>query len=155
MNKYPKSSNDESGAALLVAMVILFMISILGISAMQSSNVETQLASNALVKETTFQSAESATDAILSLPNILADVVCQEEPNDTVMSNLNRSANQETTSRVQYGGLALTLGYDISDKFATHRFYISGESSIEDMNTSTRIVKGHTEVGPASNGGGC
>ncbi len=145
----------ETGAALIVAMVILFMISILGISAMQSSNVETQLASNALVKETTFQSAESATDAILTVPNVLADVVCQEEANDTIMSNLNRTDNQETNVSVQYGGLAITPGYAITDKFATHRFYITGESTIDDMNTSTKIVKGQTAVGPASNGAGC
>ncbi len=146
---------NERGAALLVAMVILFMITVLGISAMQSSSVETQLSTNTLAKETTFQSAESSTDAILSVANVLSDVVCQSAPNITGMSTLDRTDNQSTQVSVAYGGRAITPGFEISDKFATHRFYITGESAIDDMNTDTRIVKGRSTVGPSTGSNGC
>jgi len=153
MTCYPNHS--ERGAALLVAMVMLFMMTILGISAMQSANVETQLAGNALVKETTFQSAESATQAVLDVPNILADVVCQSDPNITSMTNLNRTDNQNTEASVQYGGLGLAVGFTISDKFAMHRFFVTGRSAVEDMRTSTTVATGHLILGAASNGTEC
>lgn len=148
-------SKHEDGAALLVAMVILFMITVLGISSMQSSSVETQLATNTLVKETTFQSAESATDAILAVPDVLSDVLCQSAPNLTNMSNLDRTDNQDTNVSVAYGGQALSPGYEISDRFSAHRFYITGESTVDDMNTTTKIVKGRSVVGPSVNSTGC
>jgi len=128
MRKFPNQS--EQGAALLVAMVMLFMLSILGISAMQSANVEAQLAGNTLVKETTFQSAESATDAVLDVSNVLAD-------------------------GVSYGGPALASGFSISDNFAMHQFYVTGTSTVADMNTSTTIETGHIILGAASNGTEC
>jgi len=143
----------QSGAALLVAMVVLFMMSIIGISAMQSANVETQLATNAIVKETTFQSAESATDAILTVPNVLADVVCQSDSNDTMMTNLDRTTNQVTQASVSYGGQAIAEGYGLNDpRFALHRFYVTGTSEVADMNTSTTINTGHIVMGAAANG---
>lgn len=153
MMNYPNQS--ERGAALLVAMVMLFMLTILGVSAMQSANVEAQLAGNTLVKETTFQSAESATDAVLDVPNVLADVVCRSNPNTTDMTNLNRTNNQKTEVSVLYGGPALAPGFSISDQFALHRFYVTGKSTVEDMNTSTTIATGHLVLGAASNGTEC
>jgi len=153
MRKFPNQS--EQGAALLVAMVMLFMLSILGVSAMQSANVETQLAGNTLVKETTFQSAESATDAVLDVSNVLADVVCRTESNVTDMTNLNRTNNQETEASVSYGGPALASGFSISDNFAMHQFYVTGTSTVADMNTSTTIETGHIILGAASNGTEC
>ena len=149
------TKNKEHGAALIVAMVILFMISILGISAMQSANVETQLASNALVKETTFQSAESAADAILSAENVLADVVCETAPNVTVLPDLNRTDNQTTTAIVQYGGKAIANGYSINEKFSTQRFYVTGVSTVNDMNTSTTIVTGLIGFGAGAGDSSC
>lgn len=146
---------QQRGAALIVAMVILFMVSILGISAMQSANVETQLAGNALVKETTFQSAESAADAILTFPNILADVVCTDTPYASDMPRLDRTGNQVTAASVQYGGKAIANGYSINDKFSTQRFYIKGTSTVDDMNTSTTIVTGHIAFGAASGDSSC
>ena len=146
---------QERGAALIVAMVILFMITILGISSMQSAHVETQLSSNALVKETTFQSAESATDAIVTTANVFADVVCTDTPNETLLPELNRSDNQETLASVQYGGKAIASGYSISDKFATQRFFVRGNSTVEDMSTRTTILSGHIVFGAAAGDSSC
>lgn len=153
MAPYPNQS--ERGAALLVAMVMLFMMTILGISAMQSANVETQLAGNAIVKETTFQSAESATQAVLDSPNVLSDLICQPDPVTISMTNLNRAANQTTEVSVQYGGLGLAAGFSIDSQMAQHRFYITGRSSVEDMGTSTTIAIGHIHRATQLNGTGC
>jgi len=152
VNKFIKK---ERGAALLVAMVILFMTSILGISSMQSAHVETQLAGNTLVKETTFQSAESAADAILTIPTMFADVVCKDEPLGTFIPTLNRSENQETSAWVNYGGKAIVNGYSINDKFSTQRFYVRGQSKVNDMSTSTTIISGHIVFGAAAGDSSC
>jgi len=149
------ANKKERGTALIVAMVILFMISILGISAMQSASVETQLASNALFKETTFQSAESAADRILTVPNVLADVICSDTPNETELPELNRSENQVTRAIVQYGGKAIANGYSINEKFSTQRFYVTGTSNIDDLSTSTTIVTGHIAFGASSGDSSC
>jgi len=55
--KYDKS---QRGGALLVAMVMIFMLSIMGISVMRSSTLEHRMAVNAIRTAATFQAAESA-----------------------------------------------------------------------------------------------
>ncbi len=64
-NKLPHQAKQQ-GVALLVALLVIFMLSVMGVSALKSSSIERRMTSNAIESATTFQAAESATDIILN-----------------------------------------------------------------------------------------
>jgi len=50
----------ESGAVLIVALIMLLLISIVGVSSMQSTSMEERMAGNLYDRHTAFQAAEAA-----------------------------------------------------------------------------------------------
>lgn len=51
---------NESGAALIVALIMLLLISIVGVSAMQTTTMEEKMAGNLRDRHVAFQAAEAA-----------------------------------------------------------------------------------------------
>lgn len=68
----PYSHHHQKGVALVVSMILLAVITLLSISAMRTTNLDTKIAVNHQFKELSFQAAESAF-AILTgpAPNVL------------------------------------------------------------------------------------
>ncbi len=62
MNDYTKTKQfrTQSGATLVIALVILLVLTILAVAVMQSSTLEEKLAGNYLERNRVFQAAESA-----------------------------------------------------------------------------------------------
>ncbi|TCK05937.1 pilus assembly PilX family protein [Marinobacterium mangrovicola] len=56
----PKMNKDESGAALIVALIMLLLITIIGVSAMQTTTMEERMAGNLRDRHVAFQAAEAA-----------------------------------------------------------------------------------------------
>ena len=59
-------NRSQRGTALVVAMLIIFMLTIMGMSAMRGSSLEHQMATNAVHAAVSFQAAESSTDLVLN-----------------------------------------------------------------------------------------
>ncbi len=149
----------QNGAALLVSIVLIFMLSILGIAAMRDATIEQQLASNAIQKEITFQSAESATDVILSIeeashPNAVESVICK----DTLKvgnTDLNQSGGQITEVSIEYGGQSLPTGWSLGGPIGGRRFVVTGQSDLPGAATSTVIAQGVVAIGAVEQGTDC
>lgn len=60
MRKQNLTGVKESGAVLIVALVILLILTILGLAVMESSIIEERSAGNALTRNAAFQAAEAA-----------------------------------------------------------------------------------------------
>ncbi len=151
--------DNQQGAALMVSMVLIFMLTILGISAMRDSTLEGQLASNSVQKEVTFQSAESATDVILAIEDPINDqaveaVICKEKMEFT-MNDLSVPGAQETTVNIEYGGQSLPTGWSLGGPIGGRRFVVSGESSLPGASTGTRISQGVVAIGAVEQGVDC
>jgi len=149
----------QSGAALMVAMVLIFMLSILGVSAMRDATLEGQLASNSVQKEITFQSAESATDTVLSIEDALdsravESTICKETPTLLNMNDLSQADSQTTVARVKYGGKSLPTGWTVG-VIGGRRFVVTGTSTLPEANTSTTIVQGVVAIGAVEIGADC
>lgn len=69
--------NKQSGAALVVGLIMLLVLTVLGISGMNSTIVERRMANNTQVAQNAFQSAETGVDRALTAPafNTGADVI--------------------------------------------------------------------------------
>jgi len=153
------SHAKQQGAALMVAMVMIFMLTILGISAMRDATLEGQLAANSVHKEVTFQSAESATDIILAIenaasPESIESVICKDDMQFT-KDDLSVPDVQETTVTLEYAGRSLPVGWSIGGPIGGRRFVISGESTLIEASTSTKITQGVIAIGAVDQGSDC
>ncbi len=149
------NAQHQSGAALLVSLVFIFMMTVIGISAMQGATLEGQLANNAIQKELTLQAAEAASNARLNKPDSLEESICIEDPIGLAFGNLKQSDEQQTDSEVLYGGRANPVGYSLGGPIGARRFVVTGTSSIDSINTSSRVSQGVILIGASDMGGDC
>lgn len=149
------SRRTERGAALLVAMVLLFMMSILGVSALRDATLGNRLASNTLQKELTFQAAESATDAVLAESGTLEGRLCDYAALEVARPELDEAPTQTTHAEIRYGGRAHLVGFSLNDSITARRFIVTGESALPAVATSTRIAQGIVLLGASDPDGGC
>ncbi|MFW2438871.1 MAG: pilus assembly PilX family protein [Arenicellales bacterium] len=57
--KHPSCSHAQCGVALVISMILLVVISLLSISAMRATNIDSRIAANYQHKQLSFQVAES------------------------------------------------------------------------------------------------
>jgi len=60
---------SQSGSALFVALILVVVSTLIGITALESSGVEVQLVNNDLYREVSFRAAESGGDRLLTDTN--------------------------------------------------------------------------------------
>jgi len=153
------SPSDQQGAALMVSMVLIFMLTILGIASMRDATLEGQLAANSIQKEVTFQSAESSTDIILAIEDpgdarSVEAVICKEKT-QFKMNDLSEAGVQNTEVTVEYGGQSLPTGWSLGGQIGGRRFDVTGQSSLTGASTGTRISQGIVAIGAVEQGVDC
>ena len=105
-------SKKQFGSALLISMILLFMISIMGVTVMQSSSLEHRMATNAIEAKSVFQSAESVTEAALnSNTSIAAAHAAGLSSAATVSLNLNTNTAITGQARLEFLGKSLPPGF--------------------------------------------
>jgi len=149
------SCTREQGAALMVAMVMIFVMSLLGVSAMRSGTMEGRMVANTFEKDLTFQAAESATDFIIADDTNLEDVICLPNAVRSDVNQLESGAILETTVDVLYGGESVAIGYSLDSGFTAMRFTASGTSTLVESGTASSITQGVFLIGAKSTSGGC
>ena len=148
------SPSHQSGAVLMIALVMIFVMSILGVSAMRGATLEGQLATNTLQKEITFQSAESSTDIMLALENSLENIICHP-PLSTDTPEASQVEEQSTYTVLEDGGQTHVPGFEIGGPISARRFIATGFSDLPGANTSTTIAQGVVLLGAKDTTGGC
>jgi hypothetical protein len=86
-------SRQQSGAALFVALIILLIVSMMGVSAMKSSILSERMAFNTQARELSFQAAETSINGVISRARTSNDFVSQLLGSPAVVSHC-VSANQ-------------------------------------------------------------
>jgi len=147
--------DQQRGAALLVALVMIFMMTVLGLTAMRESSLEKRMTTNSVHKSSTFQTAESATDLIINDSNNLAAAYAQ--PGQTVSMTLPSPSNQEMslTGTIEYTGLGPPIGFSWGKTggggFQALRYRVEGESQIVNVQSSSKVRQGSYRTVPALN----
>ncbi len=145
----------QQGMALLVSMVLIFVMSVLGISAMRSATLEGRMVSNSFQKGLTFEAAESASDAIINDDSIIESSICTSGKQVTAMDNLSADSRLDTDGYITYGGSTIVLNYSLDSGFGAVKFIAGGEASVSNTVTRTEVSQGVYLIGPAQAGGGC
>jgi len=138
----------ERGAALLVAMVMIFMLSIMGVSVMRSSAIEKRMATNAAQSTTTLYAAESVTEQMLNSADVLRDAGQNRRVVRTVStSSVRENIGLETEAEILYVGDGPAFGF--SSDFVTLRLVAQAEARIDNARTRSVVRQGAKRVVPA------
>ncbi len=167
MNKKIKIQNQagihrQNGAALLVALVMIFMLSIMGISSMRGSTLERRMASNSIQTATTFQGAESTSELVLNDPDNLTrafevsnlnTLIAQDSDGEITPVELEVDLKQgiglESTAQLRYVGESYAEGYS-SNTFVALRFEVKGSSTAEAIRSKARVTQGAYRIAPGT-----
>jgi len=143
-----RHAGREGGAALLVAMVLIFMLSIMGVSVMRSSAIEKRMATNAAQSTTTLYAAESVTEQMLNSSAVLRDAGQNRRLVRTVpTSSVRDDIGLETDAEIVYIGDGPAFGF--SSEFVTLRLVAQAEARIDNARTRSVVRQGAKRVVPA------
>lgn len=158
-NNRPQQANNQDGGALLVAMIMIFMLSIMGVSSMRGSTLERRMATNSIQTATAFQAAESASEIALNdednmttaLNNTVAsDVNSGILTDDAVIeiaADLQQDIGLDSKSQLRYLGDGPAYGY--STNFIAYRFEVIGRAEIDAVRADAQVTQGAYRIAPA------
>lgn len=151
MNAFKRS---QQGAALLVAMVMIFMISIMGVSVMRNSSLEHRMASNSIQAATVFQAAESIVEKTLNDHNAFSAAFKASSGNcdgTAVDWDVHLDGNDidglTTSSRIRFTRVGLAENYS-SNLVVSLYFETLGTSSIPAANAQGAVIRGASRIVP-------
>ena len=74
------SIQKQQGTTLFVALIILVVISLIGVTAMKNANIDEQMASNLYQKNLTFQASESAVESTINDSTLIQQAITSNTP---------------------------------------------------------------------------
>jgi len=146
-------TKKQQGGALLVAMVMIFMLSIMGISVMRSSTLEHRLAINAIRTAATFQAAESASNHALNKVERLTNAYDAGLNGRIVVSEVpvGNADYMNSRSTLSYVGDTPIAGFSTGEgnNFEALVYVATGISSMPDANTQSTVEQGAYRIVPS------
>lgn len=146
-----------------MAMILIFMLSIMGVSSMQGSTLERRMASNSIQTATTFQGAESTTEIALNDAANLTQAIniadfeavnngeLNSSQNINFDVNLLQSIDMDSDVAVQYIGYGPAYGYSAgegSNNFLAYRFVVEGNATVDSIRADKQVVQGAYRIAP-------
>ena len=158
MNKQLRKTGKQEGAVLIVALVLLLVTTFVGFSSMETSNLESKMATARELKEQTFQTAESVIE--MSLDNIafIAQAYSIWVQGSTNWPTNTYDFEHDTalvgTSTVRFVSNNATEGYTIrkgASGIATYYYEVESTASRTGTNASSTHIQGVYVEGPSLN----
>jgi len=142
------SKQKQQGTTLFVALIILVVVSLIGVTAMKNANVEEQMASNLYQKNLTFQASESAVESTINNTALIQQAMTANVP---VVQNVPVPI-PNTTASVSYAsaGAGMVIGSS-ANLFSGMRLMITATGQMPALNARTVTVHGVVRLAP---GGG-
>lgn len=153
-----RSGKNERGAVLLVSLLILLLVTLIGFAAMETSNLESKMATARELKEITFQTAESIVEEASADIDYLgrAYTAYLRDPNDpnwptdpnhamTGYDTGYRVLNAGGVSKMQYLTNTSAPGYSLRKGAAgidTFFYEVEAVSTLSDTNISSTHNQG-------------
>lgn len=114
VDKLSKTAGNQQGVALVMALVILVILTMLGISAMKSSSLELKMAAGLQDNTMAFQAAESG--LVEAFRTVTLD------PNQAVTSNFSPASGVNASTETTYTGQSEVTGTDKPSSKINYRF---------------------------------
>ncbi len=133
----------QNGAVLIVSLIILLVMTVLGLAAAGSANMELRMAGNSERINTTLQAAESAVEATINNINLLGQALNSTTAiKQTIrLDSAYDAASQPVASaaEISYLGQGSIDGFSLGvnqNNFVAHNFEVKGTGSMQDNVTS-------------------
>lgn len=141
----------QQGGALMVALVLIFMMSVMGISSMRSATLEKRMATNSVHKSTALQAAESATELAIGNTTNLTNALNNSGSEVTATVSLNANTALTLGATVKYTGMGPPIGFGLGadSGFVAFRFQIKGNSTLSGVNAASEVVQGAYIIAPS------
>ena len=155
---YPRisaQSKRQCGSALLIAMLIIFLLTLMGDSAMRSATLETTLISNAIQARDVFQSAESSTEEVLNDSQNLIDAYNSDNGSIVINTDIREDIGLRSQVNLRYVSESNATGVSLnamqgSTSFEALQFVAEGTAKIDSVNANRRIDQGAMRIVPAN-----
>ena len=147
-------ARDERGFAIIVALIMLAIITVIGIAATRTSETETRIAANERLYNTAFYAAEAGTAFVAESPsfygsnNITVGGALSFPNNADPTETHALSSAQSFNGEVEYLGSSAPprgSGYD-AEKFKAHRYQMTC-SGYGPSNSISQIEIGFYRIG--------
>ena len=162
------SSRTQQGAALIVSLIMLLTLTILGVSSLSNSGLESRMAHNYQLSNYVFHGAESAIEDVLDVSNV--DNPTYVEADDLMITAMNAGINDTSTtstynpdpdkylgaaaiatnSAVVYQGQNTCPGTSF-DEIICHQYEIATTASIADTGATDTHRLGVVRAAPGNN----
>jgi type IV pilus assembly protein PilX len=141
-----RTSTGQRGAALVVGMVLLLVLTLLAISGMNTATTELFMAGNEKYQENAFQAAETGIER-----TIATDPFNPAAPPPVAPPQVNLAAGDSYVARVLPRGSSLPPpGYSLGSSFGAENFEIQSTGNSL-RNATSSHVQGLALVVPTSN----
>ncbi len=141
------SRHQQRGMVLVLGLIMLLVITVLGVSALTTSNLEQRMAANAQNSGVTFQAAESA---ILRTMADDAQLTAAVNGSGTVTTQYTDiAANVSTATELTSGSPTFQPG--TSFKIGAYPFDIRGTASMNATGSASEHLQGIRRMAPLAN----
>jgi len=144
MRSYIKTvQKRQSGVSLVVALVLIAVSTLIGVSVMQSSNLGAMLVNNDKFRALTFGAAESALTPLATKANI----AMLSETNSSACITSAESVDDKITVSAELCpfGFGVAEGFRLGEgipSFQMSHFSVTADSNLEGVNSATSLFQG-------------
>ncbi|MFK7852764.1 MAG: PilX N-terminal domain-containing pilus assembly protein [Granulosicoccus sp.] len=141
MKQFNLQKKNESGAALVVALILVLVSTLMGVSAMQVSDVENQLVNNTKYRQVTFRAAEAAGEQLFTMPNL---ITLANDFSATVESTNSIDPKVTVSASLQPFGEGPATGYSLGGQngFSSLKFASNATATLPAVDSSSTVVQG-------------
>jgi type IV pilus assembly protein PilX len=139
-----KSRRHQSGAALIISLILLMVLTVLAISTMRTASLELLMAGNAQYRENAFRLAQSGIDAVIRRgdPGAIGD--CTAPVADPAIAVPELGGRYATTTC--YRGESITPGNSFP-RIPTYNYEVASTGTTDQRDARARLVQGYAITG--------
>jgi len=143
--------HEQQGGALMISLVLIFMMTLMGISSMRSATLEKRMAANSVHKSIALQAAESATELALGRQSNLEGALVLDGYPYSATVDLDSEKNINIGADVAFKGIGAPLGFGLGagSGFTAYRYEATGTASIPVIEAQSQIVQGAYRIAPS------
>lgn len=141
MKQFKQHTSRESGAALVVALILVLVSTLMGVSAMQVSDVENKLVNNDKFRQVTFRAAEAASEQLFTMDNL---VILANDATATVASSSSVDGRVTVAAQLKPFGEGPAAGYSLGGQngFSSMKFVANATATLPAVDSSSTVVQG-------------
>jgi len=143
MNYSNSYKRNQTGASLVVALVLISISTLVGVSVLANSNVGTTMVASDKFRVLTSQAAESAYKPVADVDNIA--LLTASSSAACITSTDSVDAKISVNTELCPYGFGVAEGFRLGEgipSFQMSHFSIDTESSLDDVNTQSAIFQG-------------